>query len=78
MSDLKKCPFCAEEIKAEAKKCKHCSESLDNNNVQPETSQQSNPDIIEKPKKNNLIGIMVFVILALIALYFFSNWYYRT
>lgn len=34
MSDLRKCPFCAEEIKAEALKCKHCGSMLDGSPVE--------------------------------------------
>ena len=38
MEEVKKCPYCGEEILSTAKKCKHCSEWLNNN-----TSDTQNP-----------------------------------
>jgi len=46
-STSKKCPFCAEEIHADAKKCKHCGEILDDEirKQREAVRQPSNPGV---------------------------------
>jgi len=78
MNDFKKCPFCAEEIKIAAKKCKHCGEWLDKNEpVETKTPQPSGLSSTKKSKKINpklkLIVGLVFVVLAALALYFYYS-----
>ena len=41
-SQIKECPFCSEDVKLNAKKCKHCGETLDVALRAAEDSQKSN------------------------------------
>lgn len=40
MPEYKKCPYCAEEILAEAKKCRYCGEFLDEELAQEKQEQK--------------------------------------
>jgi Sel1 repeat len=82
MNDFKKCPYCAEEIKVAAKKCKHCSEWLEkndniptetsNDNIQAEISQAPSSNITKKTKeiytKHKLVVYLIFGVLAVLVL----------
>jgi hypothetical protein len=43
MNDVKKCPFCGEEILAAAKKCKHCGKWIEEIDNYPNSQEQQEP-----------------------------------
>lgn len=73
MLDLKKikCPFCAEEILIDAKKCKHCNEWIKpkyNNLTQPEIN---NKNILKKDFGLAGYGVIFLLLGGAAAFYFF-------
>jgi uncharacterized membrane protein YvbJ len=64
MADTKLCPFCKEEIKKDAIRCKHCGEDLTSSQQKPEAKKKGNLDV--KPKH------LVWILLGLVSIAF---WY---
>ena len=72
---MKKCPYCAEEILDEAKKCKFCGEWIDKDKYQDNLSEAKKNNQIKPPaplkdKKN--LKIIVWAFLGIIGTFF---WY---
>ncbi len=66
MADTKQCPFCAEEIKIDAIRCKHCGENLEAPAAKP---KKATPSLKEKQVS---VKVLVWALIGLASILF---WY---
>lgn len=74
-----KCPFCAEEILAEAKKCKHCGEWLKSSSLVPDDASAVARAVAKGIKKkefdeSNAGCLGVVALFTAIVVGFFTHW----
>lgn len=62
----KLCPYCSEEIKAQAKKCKHCGEFLDKELKNNRNTQTETKVVVEQKRGGLMTTLIVLAILGLL------------